>query len=244
MQKYSNIPIEATHCRSVGLVKGGHYFLKSKDADIFIGAAENGKQGDRAPGHSDIFSFELFYKNSLFIIDPGTNSFNKDPEVYNRLRSIRRHNSVYIDDLQIDLAHPKLLEWKSNNDEDILSVQHYAYIKLPDPVICKRTFHLNKETNLFRIKDELIGGIEHHANANLHFHPSIILRKIDDNHYSANTDVKAIEIKFHSPSDYFNTSIREVEYSPRYGKLGKTNKISIHIKDKFPSFFITEIILL
>ncbi|MDR3667056.1 MAG: hypothetical protein P4L35_09450, partial [Ignavibacteriaceae bacterium] len=102
----------------------------------------------------------------------------------------------------------------------------------------------NKEILNLKIKDELIGGAEHLVNANIHFHPSVLLEKIGDNHYFASHQDSTIEIKLHTPSAYFNSSIREVEYSPRYGKLGKTKKISIHSKDKFPSFFITEIIFL
>jgi hypothetical protein len=244
LQNYSIIEIELPDKRSIGLGKGGNYFLKGKEVNVFVQAGEIGWHGENNPAHSDIFTFDLFYKGLHFIIDPGTYSIYADPEMHNRLRSIRRHNSVYIDDLLIDHAHPKLLEWKSNNDEDVLSLENYAYIKLPDPVICKRTFNLNKENNTLKIKDELIGGTEHHGNANIHFSPSVLVVKTGENHFSAKVDDKEIEVKFHYSSDYFNSSIREVEYSPRYGKQGKTKKISIHIKDKFPSFFITEITLL
>jgi hypothetical protein len=232
-QNYSRIRLEPVEKRSKGFIKGGHYFLRGKEIDAFVEAHE-------------IFTFDLFYKGKQFIVDRGTYSISADPDLRNRLYSIRYHNSVYIDDTQISglIAHPKLLEWKSNNDEDILSVQHYAYIKFPDPVICKRTFHLNKENINLKIKDELIGGAEHLVNANIHFHPSILLEKLGDNHFSAAYQDIRIEIKLHTPSAYFNSSIREAEYSPRYGKLGKTRKISIHSEDKFPSFFVTEIIFL
>jgi hypothetical protein len=245
VQNYSKIPLEHTQKRSVGFVKGGHYFLRAKNIDVFVQAGEVGSQVV-GPAHSDIFSFVLFYKGKHFIVDPGTYSIFADPDLYNRLRSIRYHNSVDIDDVQLseDITRPKLLEWNSNNDEDILSVQHYAYIKFPDPVICKRTFHLNKENLNLKIKDELIGGSEHLINANIYFHPSVLLNKIENNHFSAACQDVKIEIKLHTPSDYFNSSIREVDYSPRYGILGKTKKISIHSNDKFPSFFITEIIFL
>jgi hypothetical protein len=223
-QNYSRIRLEPIKKRSKGFIKGGHYFLRGKEIDAFVNAVK-------------IFTFELCYKGKQFIVDSGTYSISADPDLRNRLHSIRYHNSVYIDDTQISglNTHPKLLEWKSNNDEDILSVQHYAYIKFPDPVICKRTFHLNKENINLKIKDELIGGAEHLVNANIHFHPSVLLEKLGDNHFSAvNQDIR-IEIKLHTPSAYFNSSIREVEYSP---------KISIHSEDKFPSFFVTEIIFL
>ena len=223
-QNYSRIRLEPIEKRSKGFIKGGHYFLRGKEIDAFVDVGK-------------IFTFELFYKGKQFIVDSGAYSILADPDLRNRLRSIRFHNTVYIDDQQISefLTHPKLLEWKSNNDEDILSVQHYAYIKLPDPVICKRTFHLNKENINLKIKDELIGGSEHLVNANIHFHPSVLLEKIEDHHFSAAYQDIRIEIKLHSPSAYFNSSIREAEYSP---------KISIHSKDKFPSFFVTEIIFL
>jgi hypothetical protein len=255
VNNYSQIPLEPVQKKSKGFIKGGHYFLRAKDIDIFVEAGEIGRKGEGAPGHNDIFSFELFYKGKQFIVDPGTYSIFADPDVRNRLRSIMYHNSVYIDDMQIsefeglfkikeDITRPIALEWKSDNDEDILAVQHYAYIKLTDPVICKRTFHLNKENINLKIKDELIGGGEHLINANIHFHPSVVLEKVGDRHYSALYQDKRIEIKLHSPSDNFISTIREIEYSPRYGKLIKTRKISIHSEDKFPSFFVTEIIFL
>jgi hypothetical protein len=246
IQNYSRITLEPVQKRSKGFVRGGHYFLRGKDIDIFIQAGETGRQVKEAPGHFDILTYDLFFKGKQFIVDPGTYSVFADPDLHNRLRSIRYHNSVYIDDTQLSelLSRPKVLEWKSDNDEDILSVQHYAYIKLHDPVICKRTFHLNKENINLKIKDELIGGTEHLINANIHFHPSVLLEKIDDHHFSAAYHETRIEIKFHSPSDNFISSIREIEYSPGYGKLGKTRKISIHSKDKFPSFFVTEIVFL
>jgi hypothetical protein len=246
IQNYSRIPLEFIQKRSVGFVNGGHYFLRARDIEVFVEAGEIGRQGERSHSHSGIFTFDLFYKGKQFIVDPGTYSIFADIDLRNRLRSVRYHNSVYIDDTQLsdDITRPKLLEWNSNNDEDILSVQHYAYIKFPDPVICKRTFHLNKESINLKIKDELIGGYEHLVNANIHFHPDVILNKIGEHHFSAaHQDIK-IEIKLHTPSAYFNSSIRDVEYSPRYGSLGKTKKITIHSKDKFPSFFITEIIFL
>lgn len=246
VQNYSKIPLEHFQKRSLGFLRGGHYFLRAGNIDVFVQAGEVGTQGAGTHAHSDIFSFELFYKGKQFIVDSGTYSIFADHDLRLLLRSVRHHNSLDIDDVQLskDSTRPKLLEWNSNNDEDILSVQHYAYIKFPDPVICKRTFQLNKENINLKIKDELIGGSEHLINAGIHFHPSVMLNKIENNHFSAACQDVKIEIKFHTPSDYFNSSIREVDYSPGYGILGKTKKLSIHSNDKFPSFFITEIIFL
>jgi hypothetical protein len=143
-----------------------------------------------------------------------------------------------------DITRPKLLDWQSNNEEDILAIQHFAYIKLPDPVICKRTFHLFKEGNILKIKDELFGGLEHHIKAKFHFHPDVFVEKIENNHFSATRDNARIEIKFFTPSDYFYSSVQEADYSFRYGKLEKTKRIAIHLKEKFPTFIVTEILFL
>jgi hypothetical protein len=254
--KYSAIKTEPPDKRSKGYFKGGHYFLRSRDVEIFVDGGEIGRNGYGAPGHNDIFSFDLVYKGKQFISDPGTYSFFAHPIIRDNLRSVREHNTVFIDDMQIsefdgafkikggDITRPKLLEWKSNNEEDILAIQHYAYIKLPDPVICKRTFHLFKEGNIFKIKDELFGGAEHHIKAKIHFHPSVLVKKIENNHFSAERDNIRMEIKFHTPSDYFYSSVQEADYSSRYGKLEKTKRIAIHLKEKFPTFFVTDIILL
>jgi hypothetical protein len=255
-EKYSSMKTEQPDKRSKGYFKGGHYFLRSRGLEIFVDGGEIGRNGYGAPGHNDIFSFDLVYKGKQFIADPGTYSFYAHPIMRNNLRSIRSHNTVFIDDMQIsdfdgafkikggDITRPKVLEWKSNNEEDILAIQHYAYIKLSDPVICKRTFHLFKEENIIKIKDELFAGAEHHIKAKIHFHPSVVVEKIANNHFSAVRDNVRIEIKFHTPSDYFYSSVQEADYSSRYGKLEKTKRIAIHLKEKFPTFFVTEIILL
>ena len=223
LEKYSLLKSEKPCKGSKAYFKGGHYMLRSRNVDIFVEGGEIGRNGFGAPGHNDIFSFDLVYKNILFIADPGSYSFYPHPIIRNNLRSVRGHNTFFVDDMQIsefdgmfkikggDITHPILLDWKSNNEEDILSIQHYAYIKLADPVICKRSFNLLKERNIFRIKDELFGGTEHHIKAKIYFHPDVLVEKIENNHFSAVRDNIRIEIKFSTPSDYFYTSVQEVQ---------------------------------
>jgi len=255
-EEYSAIKTEVIDKRSKGGFKGGHYFLRNREVEIFVDGGEIGRHGFGAPGHNDIFSFEVVYKGKQFIVDTGTYSFYAHPVIRNNLRSVRSHNTVFVDDIQIsefdgafkmkgsDITRPKLLDWQSNNEEDILAIQHFAYIKLPDPVICKRTFHLFKEGNILKIKDELFGGLEHHIKAKFHFHPDVFVEKIENNHFSATRDNARIEIKFFTPSDYFYSSVQEADYSFRYGKLEKTKRIAIHLKEKFPTFIVTEILFL
>jgi len=181
---------------SEGFEKGGHYIFKNKDIHLFIEAGEIGRQGVGAHGHNDIFSFDLFYKGKNIISDPGTYSYYADPELRNKLRSVKYHNTICIDNeflsefdgpfkIKEDLTRPKILDWVTNETEDILSAQHYAYTRFVDPVIVKRTFHFIKEKNIIKIKDEFLGGKEHKAFFNIYFHPDVTINKISENRFSS-----------------------------------------------------------
>jgi hypothetical protein len=255
-EDYESIPISEEKnysTSSAGFIKGKHFIFRNKDLHFFIDAGELGIQGSGA--HVDIFNFELFYKNNKIIVDPGTFSCYADNEIRNRFRAEISHNIFCIDDeplsrleglfkIKEDLTKPKILEWESSETEDILVAQHYAYARLPDPVICKRTFHFLKEKNLIKIKDEFFGGKKHKAVFNITFHPDIELTQHNSNEYSAEKNGVKIKVKFHSSAEYFFTSIQEAFYSEHYGCLTKTKKIYTVSEEKFPAFVITDIELL
>lgn len=252
---YNKISLAPFFHQSAEFKTGGHYIMQTPGTHIFIEAGEIGNKGEGAPGHNDIFSFELYYKNKLFITDPGSYSFYSGKELRNKMRSVRYHNSISIDNelltdfdgvfkIKEDITKPKVLEWKSDNEEDLLSIQHYAYTRLIDPVICKRTFKYSKYKNTLKIKDEMLGGTDHSASANFIFHPYAELKQVSNNIFRASVENEKIEIRFSSPSDHFFTSIHSTDYSWRYGRIDKTQKISVYLKEKFPAFFITEIFLL
>jgi len=239
---------------SEGFEKGGHYIFKNKDIHLFIEAGEIGRQGEGAHGHNDIFSFDLFYKGKNIISDPGTYSYYADPELRNKLRSVKYHNTICIDNeflsefdgpfkIKEDLTRPKILDWVTNETEDILSAQHYAYTRFVDPVIVKRTFHFIKEKNIIKIKDEFLGGKEHKAFFNIYFHPDVTINKISENRFSAVNGEIEIVLNFFSLSDYFVINLQDAEFSNKYGNLTTTKKLNIVIKEKFPAFILTEIFL-
>lgn len=236
---------------STGFTQGGHYILNKKDVHIFIRASEIGKNGSGAPAHNDTFSFELFYNDKLFVVDTGTYSFYADKEIRNQLRSVFSHNTFYIDNeplsvldglfnIREDLTKPKLLEWKSNNEEDILSVQHYSYVRLPDPVICKRTFHFYKDKNKLKIKDEFVGGEKHAISGNLYLHPKVKVSKVYLNEYLLEYDSSKIQLIFHHSSEYFESSVLSSNYSPTYGVIIPSQKVHYVLSELLPAFYVIE----
>lgn len=240
---------------SVGLTKGGHYFLRAKQLEMFIRVSEIGKLGSGAPGHNDTFTFELAYKDKLFFVDPGTYSFYADKDLRNKLRSVFSHNTFSIDntqlaefnglfDIKADLTKPKIIEWQSDNDEDRLVAQHFAYVRLADPVICKRGFYFRKEKMKIEIKDEFLGGTKHKIVSHLHLHHDVKIEKISANKYSLTHGEAKLSLTFHSSSENFETYLQDSVYSPSYKVLHTTKKIHTVLHENLPTFYIIEIDLL
>lgn len=250
-EEYKNIKTEVNNS-SEGFIGGGHFILRDKNLNLFIEAGEIGKRGLGAPGHNDTFTFELFYKNEKIIVDPGTYSIYADKEIRNKLRSVKNHNTSYVDDKELseldglfkikdDITKPKIIDWRTDNDEDFLSVQHYGYARLTDPVIIKRSFHFIKDKKIIEIKDEFFGGDSHKVVSNITFHPDIFLSKIGDNSYSAGGKNSELKIKISSSLENLVCSINNAPFSEEYGNIRETKKITTVFNEKLPAFIITEI---
>ncbi|GAB6282436.1 MAG: alginate lyase family protein [Ignavibacterium sp.] len=247
---------------SIGFNEGMFYILKRNDLNFFIRAGEIGYKGKGAPGHNDTFTFEMFYKNQLFFVDSGTYSFYADRELRNKLRTAECHNTFYVDEMKLaeliglfdikeDITKPKILEWTTNDEEDILSVQHYAYIRLTDPVICRRTFHFQKDKNKIKIKDEFFGGRKHLITSNLHLHPDVKIMGINpfgkgktESEYLLQKGQAQLSLVLYSPSDYFEIEILDSLYSEQYFHLIQSKKININLQEQLSTFYVIEINLL
>ncbi|MBK7378915.1 MAG: alginate lyase family protein [Ignavibacteriales bacterium] len=254
-EEYSSMAASETEIKSIGFLSGGHFISRKEHVEIFIEAGEIGNKGRGAPGHNDTFTFELYYKNKPIIVDPGTYSFYADPILRNQLRSVKRHNTFYIDNkllaefegsfkIKEDFTKPKILDWQTSETEDLLSVQHHAYARLFDPVIIKRTFHFQKDKNVLRIKDEFYGGAEHQISGNLTFHPDVLVTQTNANDFTAVNNDAEVQISIKSSADKTSVKILPAEYSKCYGALAQTKRIFINTVDRLPCFIITEINLL
>lgn len=248
LKKYEQIKTVKHEKKSTSIEPGGVYFLRNKDVDIFV---KCGEIGFGAPSHNDTLSFDIFYKGSLLVTDSGTYSIYKDEKTRFEYRSVKAHNTAYIDGMDLaefdgtfglkeDLTKPKIIEWNTLGQEDILTVQHYAYTGSADPAICKRSFILNKAENSLKIKDEFFGGKKHRVNLNLHFHPDIKISESGKNAYSLEGKNSITSVSFSSPSDILKTAVSTYNYSEVYGSANPAGVINVLMQDQFPAFFVTE----
>jgi len=255
IEKFTTMNSDMDNTSSVGLESGGHYFMRTKEVDMFIRAGEIGKFGSGAPGHNDTFTFELNYKSKPFFVDPGTYSFYADKELRNALRSVFSHNTFSVDntqladfnglfDIKVDLTKPKIIEWQTDNQEDKLVAQHFAYVRLSDPVICKRGFYFHKEKMKIKIKDEFLGGAKHKIVSHLHLHDEIEIEKIETNKYLLQNGDAKLKLTFHCSSENFNAYLQDSVYSPAYRVLRHAKKFHTVLHENLPTFYIIEIDLL
>ncbi len=241
---------------SIGLRDGGHYLLRDyTGVDMFIKASGLGRNGRGAPGHDDPFTFELNYKNRPIIVDSGMYSAFANPDLRATQRSVMGHNTPYIDDLPLvehsgnangktDISGPKVLMWRSTANEDVLVAQHYAYVRLFDPSIIKRSFHYAKDSKELHIKDEFLGGTGHKIAMNLFLHPEAQVIQESKELFHVVSGGAAVRIRFIVHEESFETAILESSYSGQYYSVEKSSKIYFAYQAEFPASYTIEIVML
>ncbi len=253
-KRISGSPITAEK-KSFGFKEGGLFLLQNSHLKIIFKSSEIRSSQFSAPAHNDIFSFEL-YKNELpVILDAGTYSFYKQKDLYAKLRSVVSHNTFTVDGIEPvesfsdsrggkDYTKPKILEWYSGPDEDIVSAQHYAYVRLADPVICKRSIKLLKEESLIRIKDEFFGGGTHTISSRLLFPGSVNIIKESATVFFITGNSFTFRLEIKSSTEKFDSAISETQYSPSYSVLADASRLTFQFAEKLPAFYVMEFSLI
>lgn len=114
-------------------------------------------------GHADALSFVLALNNNLFIIDPGTYTYNQPPEWRNYFRGTTAHNTLVVDGQNQSLCGGPFIwlkkakcvveNWECNDNFDLVIGYHDGYLRLPDPVIHRREIRFDKKRWMYVIKD-------------------------------------------------------------------------------------------
>jgi uncharacterized heparinase superfamily protein len=226
---------------------------------MIISAGEVGTGGIGNHKHNDILSFELQVNGEDFIVDPGTYVYTPDSEMRNLFRSTAYHNTIRIDGQEIneirpkelfrmyEKANPKVLEWRTNENQDIFEAEHYGYQRLPDPVIHKRRIVYDKNKNQWLINDFLSGRAEHLVEIYFHLAPQIRVEKISENEFKLIGQKKELlfraaisENPRNNPRESAiytkNLSCEIIDgwYSPSYGLKEKSQMIVFYGKIVLP----------
>ncbi len=131
-------------------------------------------------GHADLLSIQASFHGQPYLVDPGTFRYADDDGWRTHYRSTAAHSTIEID--QVGQAVPrgafswgsrpaaKLTSWTSTPTVDTAIAEHRAYLRLPDPVLHRRTVVLRKGRYAV-VVDDLEGAAEHRVALRFQFAP-------------------------------------------------------------------------
>jgi hypothetical protein len=175
--------------------------------------------------HNDQLSFEYHVDGMPLVVDPGSGVYTSDPATRNYFRGTASHNTVMIDGIEqneikfewlfrmFERSHPEHLRVEKLPQSIVYEGRHFGYERLPSPVIHRRRFSLDRETDVLHILDSFEGHGRHALTWHFHCAPGV----------SATATGGAIEIRSAavrlrmSVPVGLKLTIDDAWYSPSYG---------------------------
>lgn len=219
---------------------GATYIMRSDRAHLFVDADDIGIRGRSGHGHNDVLSFELWAEGAPLIVDSGSYSYTSDAAARNEFRSTRAHNMVMIDGKELaefpgiwsvkpEKTPPKVLNWKTDEHQDILEAEHYAYQSIR--VVHRRRIVFEKTRIGVEVIDMFSGPGSHLLESFLHFLPDVHVEVKNATTALARKDSRQYIIKA-SAGEF---DLRESWFSKSYGMKEKNACLRLRWKTVFPA---------
>lgn len=220
---------------------GRFYIMRNETMHLMVDAGDIGMKGRGGHGHNDTLSFEYWANGEPFIVDSGTYAYTSDLEARQQFRGVRAHNTIMVDERELvkfsglwnivaDTTQPRVHEWVTTPEVDVLDAEHGAYRNLPSPVTVRRRIEVNKRTTVLKIVDRLGGSGIHSIESYLHFAPGILLHREDPVRIIATAKRQKLVIEVSNG----NVSFIESWYSRSYGIREKSQALRIAMKSEMP----------
>jgi hypothetical protein len=215
---------------------GGNTILRSHDGKLLIGIdhAALGFGAIAAHGHADALSFRMFVNGCDLFTDPGTYIYHADLSSRNEFRKTCNHNTLTVNGKdQSEMlgaflwgrkSQCRLLLSEIDTDHALISAEHDGYA----PMIHRRKYEFDMKDTL-RIIDN-VEGKKTDSNCELHFilGPDVTVQLDSNSAFLSCGDAKChLQI---NPDDIIELKLTEGLYSPYYGCVVKTHRLSACIK--------------
>jgi Heparinase II/III-like protein/Heparinase II/III N-terminus len=185
---FEEIPaIDENESRS--FADSGFSVLRTPEQYLFVDAGPVGSRGTGGHGHNDCLSFEWHARGKPLLTDSGSFVYTASPEWRNRFRSTEFHNTIRVDECEINRIPSPLSLWSLSNDAkpvgvrlvrtpdaETLEAGHTGYRRLPAPVTVFRTFSLDRGAPRLRITDRLDGTGVHLVEFFFHAAPGAVAK--------------------------------------------------------------------
>lgn len=220
---------------------GGIAVLRSGYDYLVVSAGELGQKGRGGHDHNDKLSFELMIDGKNFIVDPGTGFYTPEPNISRTLQSTRSHSTICINGLEQNTfhtdnvwtyeneTHARITDFRIEEGRMVVSAEHSGYSKIDPSIVVKRTFIFEPQGKRLELIDEITGKSEVELEWNFILAPEVEVSSGEG--ITLKND--AVSIKFLHPEE-LDFSVDENLYSPEYGKVSKTKKLTARKKVSLP----------
>lgn len=186
LKRYDGMP-QGGEQVSVAFPDSGLYVMRCGGDYCAVDCGEVGIAGRGSHGHNDALALELMAGGRPFLIDPGSYVYTADPEARNRFRSTAYHNTVRVDGEEQNSIYPNMLfvigneaqprvrEWQTHPEYDLLECEHYGYTRLARPVVHRRRIRFEKRLRCWRVEDEFEGSGLHCYEFFFNYDPEVTL---------------------------------------------------------------------
>lgn len=220
--------------RSKAFREGGFFVLRDGASHVVIDCGDVGMRGIGGHGHNDCLSFELVLDGVPLVTDCGAYLYTASREWRNKFRSTAFHNTVQVDDEEMNRfvgadmlwqlrndAVPDALSWTFDGVRDCFRGGHRGYHRLTDPVSIRREMTLLAGQGVVQVRDVVAGSCVHDVTWRLHLDAGIQPDIVDgDIRLRAGADERWIRCE--AGFDALDVSIGRGWVSPSYGVKHET----------------------
>lgn len=180
---------EPAHDHVSKLFKSKIVVRRSKSDHLMVTAWDVGTDGIGNHQHNDILSFELTLSGVTFVVDPGTYCYTYDDQLRNLFRSTAYHNTVRIDDSEINRfdplvlfrmsndAKPQILAWHEGDDGFHCICQQRGYKSCSPNITHVRDFQSSREPSRYTISDRITAEGTHVYSSSFHLDHGVKLQR-------------------------------------------------------------------
>ncbi len=143
-----------------------------------------------AHGHADALSVWLAIDDEYFLVDAGTYAYHSHPEWRTYFRSTAAHNTVRVDGrdqsemagrfLWSSKATTRLLSFEDSPELVTIKAEHDGYMRLPKPVLHRRTVSFFRATANLYIEDSFRCTGQHEIELFFHMHQDAAVLSVRD----------------------------------------------------------------
>jgi hypothetical protein len=173
LRAFEALPIPAQPVQSAQFPASQIFIQRNEEMYALMDCGDHGIRGRGSHAHSDALSFELAAYGTTFLRDPGTYAYSASECRRNLFRSTAYHNTVRIDRKDISRivpgrmfalganVKPKINQWLSTAERDIIDAEHHGYAKLAHPLTHRRVLTFEKREGFWLLRDVFSGEGEH-----------------------------------------------------------------------------------